>query len=73
MSVTIVTDYFFKPDGDLKVGKSAPAERVEYFEKEVPEVELSLWLESEENPLHHFHITVFTKAVPMSHYYHPLV
>jgi len=60
MSLTIVNDYFFKPDGDIEEGKSAAAELVEYFRAEVPEVELSLWLSSQENPLHHYHITVFS-------------
>ena len=60
MSVTIVNDYFFKPDGDINEGKSAAAELVEYFKAEIPEVELSLWLASQENPLHHYHITVFS-------------
>jgi hypothetical protein len=60
MSLTIVNDYFFKPDGDIEEGKAAAAELVDYFKTEVPEVELSLWLSSEENPLHHYHITVFS-------------
>ncbi len=62
MSYTIVNDYFFKPDGDIDEGKAAAAELVEYFEADVPQVQLSLWLESEENPLHHYHITVFDDA-----------
>ena len=60
MSLTIVNDYFFKPDGDIEEGKAAAAELVDYFKTEVPEVELSLWLSSQENPLHHYHITVFS-------------
>lgn len=60
MSVTIVNDYFFKPDGDTNEGKAAAAELVEFFKEKVPEVELSLWLASQENPLHHYHITVFS-------------
>ncbi len=59
MSMTIVNDYFFKPDGDVKQGKAAAAELLAYFKADVPEVELSLWLEAQDNPLHHFHITVF--------------
>lgn len=59
MACTIVNDYFFKPGGDIAEGKAAAKELLEYFESEVPEVQLSLWLESEENPAHHFHITVF--------------
>ena len=59
MSVTIVNDYFFRPDGDIGEGKAAATELVDYFNAEVPEVELSLWLEGQENPLHHYHITVF--------------
>lgn len=60
MSVTIVNDYFFKADGDVAEGKSAATELVDYFKAEVPKVELSLWLESQENRLHHYHITVFS-------------
>ena len=59
MSVTIVNDYFFKPDGDVAEGKAAAADLVDYFNREVDEVELSLWLQAQENPLHHYHITVF--------------
>jgi len=62
MSITVVNDYFFKPDGDVAEGKAAAAELVEYFRGEVPQVQLSLWLESQENPLHHYHITVFDDA-----------
>lgn len=62
MRMTIVNDYFFKKDGDLAEGKAAAKELVEYFVGEVPEVQLSLWLESRENPLHHYHITVFDSA-----------
>ncbi|HMB70499.1 MAG TPA: antibiotic biosynthesis monooxygenase [bacterium] len=59
MSITVVNDYDFKPDGDVAEGKAAAAELVEYFTAEVPEVQLSLWLEDRDNPLHHYHITVF--------------
>jgi hypothetical protein len=59
MTFAVVNDYFFKPDGDVAEGKAAAAELVEYFKAEVPEVRLSLWLESQDNPLHHYHITVF--------------
>lgn len=62
MSITIVNDYFFKPDGDVEEGKAAAAGLVDWFNAEVPEVELSLWLESRDNPLHHYHITVFSTA-----------
>lgn len=62
MTTTIVNDYFFKPDGDVEEGKAAAVELIEYFKKDVPEVQLSLWLESKENPLHHYHITVFDNA-----------
>lgn len=62
MTTTIVNDYFFKPDGDIEEGKAAAAELVEAFNSEFPEVQLSLWLESTENPLHHYHITVFDNA-----------
>lgn len=59
MSITVVNDYDFKPDGDVSEGKAAAKELVEYFKSEVPEVQLSLWLEDRDNPLHHYHITVF--------------
>jgi len=59
MSITIVNDYDFRPDGDVQEGKAAAKELVEYFTSEVPEVQLSLWLEDRDNPLHHYHITVF--------------
>ncbi len=59
MSITVVNDYDFKPDGDIAEGKSAATELVEYFKKDVPEVQLSLWLEDRDNPFHHYHITVF--------------
>lgn len=59
MAITIVNDYFFKPGGDVKEGKAAAADLLAYFRREVPQVQLSLWLESRENPLHHYHITVF--------------
>ena len=58
MSITVVNDYDFKPDGDVAEGKAAAAELVRYFKAEVPEVQLSLWLEDRDNPLHHYHITV---------------
>ncbi|MEZ5934851.1 MAG: hypothetical protein R3F54_23535 [Alphaproteobacteria bacterium] len=59
MSVTVVNDYYFKPDGDIREGKAAAADLVAHFEENVPEVQLSLWLACRENPLHHFHITVY--------------
>lgn len=59
MTITVVNDYHFKPDADLAEGKAAAAALVEYFEAEVPEVQLSLWLESQDDPLHHYHVTVF--------------
>jgi len=62
MAFTIVNDYFFKPDGNLAEGKAAAADLVAYFNEEVPAVQLSLWLASRENPLHHYHITVFDDA-----------
>ena len=59
MSITVVNDYDFKPDGDVAEGKAAATELVAYFKAQVPEVQLSLWLEDRDNPLHHYHITVF--------------
>ena len=59
MATTVVNDYFFKPGGDVAEGKAAAAELLEYFKSDEPEVQLSLWLESTENSLHHYHITVF--------------
>jgi hypothetical protein len=31
MSITVVNDYDFKPDGNVAEGKAAAAELVEYF------------------------------------------
>lgn len=59
MSITIVNDYFFVPGGDVNKGKTAAAELVDYLANEVDGCQLSLWLESSENPYHHYHITVF--------------
>lgn len=59
MEITIVNDYFFKPGGDVAEGKAAAVDLLAYFREEVPQVQLSLWLENRENPLHHYHITVF--------------
>lgn len=59
MSVTVVNDYDFKPDGDVAAAKLAAAELVAYFREEVPGVQLSLWLEDRDNALHHYHVTVF--------------
>ena len=58
MSVTVVHDYYFKPDGDVAEGKAAAAELVEFL-KSLPANQVTLWLEDRENPLHHFHINVF--------------
>lgn len=57
MSITVVHDYYFKPDGDVAEGKAAAADFVDYL-KTNPAVQLTLWLEDRENPLHHFHINV---------------
>ena len=59
MSVTIVNDYYFKSVGGIAAGKAAASDLVEYFKDNFPEVQLSLWLEGRENPLHHYHITIF--------------
>jgi quinol monooxygenase YgiN len=59
MSITVVNDYDFKPGADIAEGKAAAADLVEYFKNDVPEVQLSLWLEDRDNPHHHYHITVF--------------
>jgi hypothetical protein len=59
MSITVVNDYDFRPDGNVAEGKAAAAELVKYFKAHYPEVQLSLWLEDNDNPLHHYHITVF--------------
>lgn len=59
MSIAVVNDYDFKPDGDVAEGKAAAQELVEYFKTHEPEVQLSLWLEDRDNPLHHYHVTVF--------------
>jgi quinol monooxygenase YgiN len=58
MSVTVVHDYYFKPNGNVAEGKAAAAEFVAFL-KDVPGNQMTLWLEDRENPLHHFHINVF--------------
>jgi len=58
MSITVVHDYYFKPDGDVSEGKAAAAEFVEFL-KDAPGNQMTIWLEDQENPLHHFHINVF--------------
>ena len=58
MSVTVVHNYYFKPDGNVAEGKAAAAEFVEFLKK-FPGNQMTLWLEDRENPLHHFHINVF--------------
>jgi quinol monooxygenase YgiN len=58
MSVTVVHDYYFKPDGDVAESKAAAAEFVEFLTS-LPANQMTLWLEDRENPLHHFHINVF--------------
>lgn len=40
----MVNDYFFKPDGNVEEGKAAAAELAPYFNAEIPEVQLTLWL-----------------------------
>lgn len=65
MSITVVNDYDFKPNGDVSEGKAAATELVEYFKANVPEVQLSLWLEDRENPLHHYYIAVFNSKEVM--------
>lgn len=59
MSVTIVNDYKLKADGDKKEAAAVARELVEGFKANHPGVQLSLWLEDQADPLHHFHITVF--------------
>jgi quinol monooxygenase YgiN len=58
MSITVVHDDYFKPDGDVVEGKAAAAEFVKYLET-LPANQMTLWLEDRENPLHHFHINVW--------------
>ena len=65
MTVTVVHAYAFTPDGDVADGKAAAAELVQYFKRDVPGVQLSLWLEDRDNPLHHYHITVFDSDDPL--------
>lgn len=59
MSVTVVNDYRLKVDADKNEAMAAAAELVRDFNLNHPGVQLSLWLEDQEEPLHHFHITVF--------------
>jgi quinol monooxygenase YgiN len=59
MSVTVVNDYRLKADGDKEEAMAAAAELVDDFLSHHPGVQLSLWLEDKNDPLHHYHITVF--------------
>ena len=59
MSVTVVNEWWFKEGADLDKGKAAASELVDYFNKIWDSVQLSLWIEDRDDPLHHFHITVF--------------
>lgn len=61
MSVTVVHDYYLTPDANISEVKKAAAEFVSYLST-VPPVQLTLWLEDRENPLHHFHINVVDSA-----------
>jgi len=59
MSVTVVNEWWFKEGADLDKGKAAASKLVDYFNKNWDSVQLSLWIEDRDDPLHHFHITVF--------------
>jgi quinol monooxygenase YgiN len=59
MSVTIVNEWFFKEDGDIDEGLAAAADYVAYMKTNNPGLELSLWLQDHNNPLHFFHVSVF--------------
>ena len=59
MSVTIVNDYRLKTGADKDAAMAAAAELVRDFIDHQPGVQLSLWLEDRNEPLHHFHITIF--------------
>lgn len=59
MSVVVVNDWQFTEAGDIEEGLEAATEYVRYFEEDVPELELSLWLRDRENPRHFFHIAVY--------------
>jgi len=59
MSVTIVNDYRLKAGADKDEAMAAAAELVRDFNDNHPGVQLTLWLEDQYEPLHHFHITVF--------------
>jgi quinol monooxygenase YgiN len=59
MSITVVNDWRFKPDGDIEKGMRAAEEYVDYLMNEADGVQLSLWLRHPEDPQRFFHITVF--------------
>ncbi|NIW80882.1 MAG: hypothetical protein GWN16_16090 [Calditrichae bacterium] len=59
MNITVINDWYFKPDGNINKGISASADLVDYFDKQEPGVQLSLWLRGLDEPLRFFHITVF--------------
>jgi hypothetical protein len=58
MSVTVVNEWWFRKDANIEEAKVAALELVEYFNQHDPSVQLSLWIEDSDDPLHHFHITV---------------
>jgi len=59
MSITIVNEWYFKEDGDVDEGLAAAAEYVASMRANNPQLELSLWLQDHDNPLHFFHVSVF--------------
>lgn len=59
MSVTVVNDWLFLENADLKQGMEAIREYLDYLRKEESELEQSLWLECHENPRRFFHIATF--------------
>lgn len=60
--VTVVNEWRFAPEGEVDQGLQAAADYVDYFAREKPEVLLSLWLRDTDDPLHHFHVSIFDSA-----------
>jgi hypothetical protein len=59
MSVTIVSEWRFKPRANIAKGLAAAAEYVDYLNKNNPEVQLSIWLAVREDPNRFLHVAVF--------------
>jgi quinol monooxygenase YgiN len=60
MSVTVVNDWKFLEDADMDEAMKAIREYMEHLTTNEPQLEQSLWLKTNENPLRHFHIATYS-------------